>query len=35
MACVTNLGGLNQYYLDLAPHVDAGYFESAYGAVLP
>ena len=32
---MTNLGGLNQYYLDLAPHVDAGYFESAYGAVLP
>lgn len=35
VARVTNLGGLNQYYLDLTPHVDAEYFESAYGAVLP
>lgn len=35
VARVTNLGGLNQYYLDLTPHVDAEYFESAYGSVLP
>ena len=35
VARVTNLGGLNRYYLDLAPYVDVEYFESAYGAVLP
>ena len=35
VARVTNLGGLNQYYLDLTPHVDADYMENAYGAVLP
>ncbi|MEM9106775.1 MAG: extracellular solute-binding protein [Pseudomonadota bacterium] len=35
LARVTNLGGLNQYYLDLAPHVDAGAWEAAYGATLP
>lgn len=35
VARVTNLGGLNQYYLDLAPYVDSAYFESEYGAVLP
>lgn len=35
VARVTNLGGLNQYYLDLTPYVDADYFEAAYGAVLP
>ena len=35
VARVTNLGGLNQYYLDLAPYVDVAYFEEAYGDVLP
>lgn len=35
LARVTNLGGLNKYYLDLAPYVDGDYFEQAYGAVLP
>lgn len=35
VARVVNLGGLNQYYLDLTPYVDADYMESAYGAVLP
>ena len=35
VARVTNLGGLNKYYLDLAPYVDAGYWEKNYGATLP
>lgn len=35
LAFVTNLGGLNPYYVDLTPHVDAGAWEDAYGAVLP
>ncbi len=35
VARVTNLGGLNQYYLDLTPYVDADYMEASYGAVLP
>jgi len=35
VARVNNLGGLNQYYLDLTPYVDVDYMESAYGAVLP
>lgn len=35
VARVTNLGGLNQYYLDLAPYVDRGTWEAAYGATLP
>ncbi|MEO0920691.1 MAG: extracellular solute-binding protein, partial [Pseudomonadota bacterium] len=34
MAFVTNLGGLNPYYVDLAPYVDADAWEDAYGAVL-
>ncbi|MBT4974944.1 MAG: extracellular solute-binding protein, partial [Gammaproteobacteria bacterium] len=32
VARVTNLGGLNQYYLDLTPYVDAGNWEANYGA---
>jgi alpha-1,4-digalacturonate transport system substrate-binding protein len=32
VARVTNLGGLNQYYLDLTPHVDAAFWEENYGA---
>ncbi|WP_425040092.1 ABC transporter substrate-binding protein [Primorskyibacter sp. S187A] len=35
LARVTNLGGLNQYYLDLAPYVDTAAWEEAYGATLP
>ena len=35
MAFVTNLGGLNPFYLDLTPFVDAADWEEAYGAVLP
>ncbi|KUF09361.1 ABC transporter substrate-binding protein [Pseudoponticoccus marisrubri] len=35
LAFVTNLGGLNPYYVDLTPHVDAEAWEAAYGAVLP
>jgi len=35
VARVTNLGGLNQYYLDLSPYVDAAYWEANYGATLP
>lgn len=35
LAFVTNLGGLNPYYVDLTPHVDADEWEANYGAVLP
>ncbi len=35
MAFVTQLGGLNPYYVDLTPFVDADAWEAAYGAVLP
>ena len=35
LAFVTNLGGLNSYYVDLTPYVDAADWEAAYGAVLP
>ena len=35
LAFVTNLGGLNPYYVDLTPHVDADAWEANYGAVLP
>ncbi len=35
VARVTNLGGLNQYYLNLADHVDSGYWEQNYSATLP
>lgn len=35
LAFVTNLGGLNPYYVDLTPFVDADAWEKAYGAVLP
>lgn len=35
MAFVTNLGGMNPYYVDLAPYVDVDAWEAAYGAVLP
>lgn len=35
LARVTNLGGLQPYYVDLTPHVDAEWWEDRYGAVLP
>ncbi|MEN9060737.1 ABC transporter substrate-binding protein [Ponticoccus litoralis] len=35
LSFVTNLGGLQPYYVDLTPHVDAAAWEEAYGAVLP
>ena len=35
LAFVTNLGGLNPYYVDLTPYVDAAEWEANYGAVLP
>ncbi len=35
VARVVNLGGLNQYYLDLAPYVDGDTWEANYGATLP
>ncbi|NKX45730.1 ABC transporter substrate-binding protein [Roseicyclus persicicus] len=34
MAKVTDLGGLNQYYLDLAPHIDTGYWDASFGPIL-
>ena len=27
IAKITDTGGLNEYYLDLAPHVDTGYWD--------
>ena len=35
LAFVTTLGGLQPYYVDLTPYVDAAAWEDAYGAVLP
>ncbi|GAA3865402.1 ABC transporter substrate-binding protein [Celeribacter arenosi] len=34
LAFVTDLGGLNPYYLDLAPYVDRKYWEDSYGGTL-
>lgn len=34
VARITNLGGLNQYYLDMTPYVDAAFWEENYGATL-
>jgi alpha-1,4-digalacturonate transport system substrate-binding protein len=34
MARVTALGGLNKFYLDLRPYVDAKYWEDNFGATL-
>jgi alpha-1,4-digalacturonate transport system substrate-binding protein len=34
LARVTNLGGLNKYYLDIASYVDIKYWESNYGSTL-
>jgi alpha-1,4-digalacturonate transport system substrate-binding protein len=35
LAFIVNLGGLQPYYVDLTPFVDAAAWEAAYGAVLP
>jgi alpha-1,4-digalacturonate transport system substrate-binding protein len=35
MARVTNLGGLNKYYLDLTPHVNAANWNANFGTTLP
>ncbi|MBX2885749.1 MAG: extracellular solute-binding protein [Granulosicoccus sp.] len=35
IARVTNLGGLNPYYLDISEYVDAADWEADYGSVLP
>jgi alpha-1,4-digalacturonate transport system substrate-binding protein len=34
LARVTDLGGLNKYYLDIAPYVDAAYWEDNFGKTL-
>ncbi|MEO0564104.1 MAG: ABC transporter substrate-binding protein, partial [Chloroflexota bacterium] len=34
LARITNLGGLSQYYLDLAEYVDAEFWEENFGATL-
>jgi alpha-1,4-digalacturonate transport system substrate-binding protein len=34
IAKVTDLGGLNEYYLDLEPYVDAEYWETSFGGTL-
>ena len=34
LAKVTDLGGLHDYYLDLAPHVDRAYWEDNFGGTL-
>jgi alpha-1,4-digalacturonate transport system substrate-binding protein len=35
MARVTNLAGLNRYYLDLTPHIDANYWTTNFASTLP
>ena len=35
IALITDLGGLNPYYVDLTPHVNVQEWEDAYGSVLP
>ncbi|MEP3049013.1 MAG: ABC transporter substrate-binding protein [Roseibium sp.] len=34
IAKITDLGGLNKYYLDLAPYVDRDYWEKSFGGTL-
>ena len=34
LAKVTDLGGLNQYYLDLTPYIDTGYWDASFGGTL-
>ncbi len=35
MARVVNLGGLNKYYLDLTPHINAAEWEANFASTLP
>lgn len=35
VARVVNLAGLNQFYIDLSPHVNKSYWEQNYGKTLP
>lgn len=34
IAMITNLGGLNEFYLDMTPYVDVAEWEAAYGGIL-
>ena len=34
IAKVTDLGGLNQYYLDLTSHIDTGHWDESFGGTL-
>lgn len=34
LAKVTDLGGLNQYYLDLTPYIDTAYWDESFGGTL-
>lgn len=34
LAKVTDLGGLNEYYLDLTPYIDTAYWDDAFGETL-
>lgn len=34
MAKVTDLGGLNEYYLDLSPYIDTSYWDDSFGGTL-
>lgn len=34
LAKVTDLGGLNEYYLDLEPYIDTGYWDASFGDTL-
>ena len=34
MAKITDLGGLNEYYLDLTPHIDTAYWDASFGDTL-
>ncbi|MBU2994390.1 ABC transporter substrate-binding protein [Octadecabacter sp. 1_MG-2023] len=34
LAKVTDLGGLNEFYLDLTPYVDTGYWDASFGETL-
>lgn len=34
IAKVTDLGGLNKYYLDLTPYIDTAYWDESFGATL-
>ena len=34
LAKVTDLGGLNEYYLDLTPYVDTAYWDASFGGTL-